>query len=66
MQKAIKEGRLTDWGVFVGGDKGYAIAEGNGVDLYAELQQYHPYVDFMVHQVLSLEEAMGVQKSRMG
>lgn len=65
IQQAMKEGKMIDWGIFIGGDRGYAIAEGNGADLYAELQQYHPYIDFMVHQVLSLDEAMQAQKSRM-
>ena len=66
VQRAMKEGKIVDWGIFVGGDRGYAIGEGNAVELYAELQQYHPYIDFMVHQVLSIDELMEAQKSRMG
>ena len=65
IQKAIKKGKIIDWGIFIGGDRGYTIAEGDAVDLYAELQQYHPYIDFMVHQVLSIDEMMEAQKSRM-
>ena len=65
IQQAIKKGKIIDWGIFIGGDRGYTIAEGDAVDLYAELQQYHPYIDFMVHQVLSIDEMMGTQKSRM-
>lgn len=65
LQRAVKEGKITDWGIFIGGDRGYTIAEGDAADLYAELQKYHPYMDFMVHQVLSIDEAMGAQKSRM-
>ncbi len=65
IQRATKEGKLSDWGIFIGGDRGYAIGEGNAVELYAELQQYHPYIDFMVHQVLSIDEMMKAQKSRM-
>ena len=66
VQRAMKEGKIVDWGIFVGGDRGYAIGEGNAVELYAELQEYHPYIDFMVHQVLSIDELMEAQKSRMG
>ena len=65
VKRSMEEGKTNDWGVFVGGDKGYAIGEGNAVDLYTELQQYHPYINFMVHQVLSIDELMEAQKSRM-
>lgn len=65
IKRAMKEGRLSDWGIFIGGDRGYAIGEGNAAELYTELQQYHPYIDFMVHQVLSIDEMMDTQKSRM-
>jgi hypothetical protein len=65
VQRAMKEGKITDWGIFIGGDRGYIIAEGNAAELYAELQQFHPYMDFLVHQVLSLDEAIEAQKSRM-
>ena len=65
VKQSMKEGKTSDWGVFVGGDKGYAVVEGNAVDLYTELQQYHPYINFMVHQVLSINELLEAQKSRM-
>ena len=65
VKQSMKEGKTSDWGIFIGGDKGYAIGEGNAVDLYAELQQYHPYINFMVHQVLSIDEFVKAQKSRV-
>ena len=65
VKRSMEEGKTSDWGVFVGGDEGYAIGEGNAVDLCTELQQYHPYINFMVHQVLSIDELMEAQKSRM-
>ena len=65
IQKAVEKGKMTDWGIFIGGDRGYITADGDAAELYAELQQYHPYIDFMVHQVLSLNEAMAAQKARM-
>ncbi len=64
IQRGIKKGKIIDWGLFIGGDRGYIIAEGDAADLYTELQQYHPYIDFMVHQVLSIDEMMEAQKSR--
>ncbi|MFC1974677.1 DUF3303 family protein [Chloroflexota bacterium] len=65
VKQDMKEGKMNDWGVFVGGDKGYSIAEGNAVDLYKHLQRYHPYINFMVHQVLSIDELLEVAKSLM-
>ena len=56
IKQNIKDGKTTDWGVFVGGKKGYSVAEGTGIDLYVELQKFRPYVDFDAHQVLSIDE----------
>ena len=65
VKQSVKEGKTIDWGIFVGGDRGYAVMEGDAVDLYKDLQRLHPYIDFMVHQVLSIDELLEVQKSRM-
>ena len=65
VKQSMKEGKTIDWGVFVGGDKGYAVVEGNGIDLYKDIQRYHPYINFMVHQVLSIDELLEAQKSRI-
>ncbi|UCG82822.1 MAG: hypothetical protein JSW38_11660 [Dehalococcoidia bacterium] len=64
VKQDIEDGKVTDWGVYVGGDRGYMIAEGEAVDLYRNLQRFHPYVDFMVHQVVSIDDVLGVQKAR--
>ena len=65
VKQDMKEGKTSDWGIFVGGDKGYAVGEGNALDLYKDLQRYHPYMNFMVHQVLSIDELLEVWKSSM-
>ena len=65
VKQSMKEGKTIDWGVYVDGDKGYAVAEGNAVDLYKDLQRYHPYINFMVHQVLSIDELLEVAKALM-
>ena len=64
VKQSMKEGKTRDWGIFVGGDKGYAIGEGNAIDLYKDLQRYHPYINFMVHQVLSIDDLLEAQKPR--
>jgi len=63
VKQDMKEGKLNDWGVFVGGDKGYSVVKGNAVDIYKNLQRYHPYINFMVHEVLSIDELLEVAKS---
>lgn len=65
VKQDMKEGKTSDWGIFVGGDKGYAISEGNALDLYKGMQRFHPYINFMVHEVLSIDEVSEVWKSMM-
>ena len=63
IKQNMKEGRIRDWGLFVGGVAGYAVVEGNAPDVYKDLRQDYPYVTYKVQQVLSLDEALEVWKS---
>jgi len=63
IKQNMKEGKIRDWGIFVGGAAGYMVAEGNAPDVYKDLRQYYPYVTFKVQQVLSIDEALEVWKS---
>ena len=65
VKQSTKEGKTSDWGIFVGGDKGYSVGEGNALDLYRDLQRYHPYINFNVQEVLSIDELLEVWKSGM-
>ena len=65
VKQGMKEGKTSDWGIFVGGDKGYSVDEGNALDLYKDLQQYHPYINFNVQEVLSIDEVLEAMKSMM-
>jgi len=64
VKQDMKEGKTKDWGIFIGGDKGYSVEEGNALDLYKDMQRFHPYINFTVHEVLSLDEVMKLWKSR--
>lgn len=66
VKQSMKEGTLKDWGVFVGGAKGYAIGEGKALDIYQELQKYYPYISFNVQEVLSTDDVLNTIKSMMG
>jgi len=65
VKQSMKEGKTHDWGIFVGGDKGYSVGEGNALDLYKDLQRYHPYINFNVQEVLSIDEVLEAMKSMM-
>ena len=65
VKQGMKEGRTTDWGIFLGGDMGYSVAEGEALDLYKNLQQFHPYINFTVQEVLSIDELAEAFKSMM-
>lgn len=60
----IKEGRVSDWGVFVGGGAGYAVCEGNKVEVYKAVHRYLPYYNFEVKEVLTMDEVTEVLKSQ--
>lgn len=62
-QQDIKEGKISDWGVFVGGGAGYGVCEGNKVELYKVMQRYRPYITHEVKEVLSIDEVTEVLKS---
>ena len=62
----LKEGKLSDWGMFLGGYKGYAIGEGNALDMAIGVAKFSPYVKFNVQEVLSVDEMSEAMKSLKG
>ncbi|MFC2070731.1 hypothetical protein ACFLTB_06140 [Chloroflexota bacterium] len=65
-KQTLKEGRVNDWGQFIGGGKGYGIADGDGIEVYKTLQQFAPYITLNVQEVLSVDEVIEAIKSLMG
>lgn len=61
-QEDLKSGKLKDWGVFAGGSAGYAIFEGNEIDLAMEMGKYNPYFDIETHMVLSARSKFLLKK----
>ena len=57
-KQSMKEGKTTDWGMFLGGGKGYIIFEGTAQEMLQEAQKYAPYVLFHVQEVLSFEDIL--------
>jgi hypothetical protein len=52
----LQEGKLKEWGYYVGGNGAYAITEQTPEEITQVSLQMQPYATFEVHQVLSLAE----------
>ena len=57
IKEDIKDGVTLEWGSFVGELKGFAINEGDEVDLNVRLQKYSPFVSFKLHAITGVEQA---------
>jgi hypothetical protein len=60
VEQGMKEGRIKDWGTFVGEMSGYSIAEGNEIEVSLSNQQWVPFCDFEVHPVASISDTKKV------
>jgi len=58
----LKSGKLKDFGIFAEGNAGYAIFEGNEVELALDTNKYYPYADFEAHVVLNNDQQTDVLK----
>ena len=65
MKQTLEEGQMNDWGAFVGGGKGYAIVDGDAIEVFKNLTPYAPYVTFNVQEVLSVDEVIEAIKAMM-
>jgi len=65
VKQQMKEGTTQDWGIFVGEGRGYSVGEQSPVELATTLQKYYPFVEFEVHQVMTIDEMAEVFKSMM-
>jgi hypothetical protein len=63
VKEDFKKGLTKDWGAFTGEDKGYAILEGNPLDVAKALNQYAPFVEFNVKEVLKIDDVQEIIKS---
>lgn len=59
----MEDGKINDWGSYVGRGAGYAVCEGNRLDVYKNIQHYAIYYIFTAHEMLSIDEVTGVIKS---
>ena len=60
VKEGIKDGRIKDWGTFVGEMSGYSIAEGTEEDVSYFNQQWVPFVKFKTYPIASVEDTESV------
>ena len=58
VQEDLKAGKLKDFGMFAEGGGGYAIFEGNEVDLAFETGKYTPYIELEARILISADQQM--------
>ena len=56
VKEGMNEGRIKDWGTFVGELNGYSIAEGTEAEIGAFNQQWVPFVNFKSFPIASVED----------
>jgi L-rhamnose mutarotase len=56
MDDLMKKGLVKDYGIFVDGQSGYLIAEGEADNLYMAANMFIPYVSAEVHEIVSYEK----------
>jgi hypothetical protein len=56
VKQGMEEGRIKEWGIFVGEMAGYSIAEGTEVEIATFNQNWVPFVSFKVHPVATVNE----------
>ena len=62
VKEGVETGRLKMWGLSPGGNKGFAVAEAEGKELFALIAAWGPYVRFEVKPMISADEAIEALK----
>ncbi|MDD4876369.1 MAG: hypothetical protein PHQ86_04465 [Dehalococcoidales bacterium] len=56
VKQGMKEGKIKEWGSFVGEMKGYSISEGTEIETCISNQQWVPFVNFTVKPIASVSD----------
>jgi hypothetical protein len=63
IKQDIKDGKVIEWGTFVGEGSGYSVNKMTAEEVNKQVQAYYPYVTFKVHQVMSVDDQVDLAKS---
>jgi hypothetical protein len=66
VKQDLAEGRAESWGSFIGGLKGYCLAQGDDVEIAAMVQKYTPYVYFQAFAVAGIETVETILRQMAG
>ncbi len=61
----LKDNPGTEWGTFIGENKGYVLGGKSPQDVMKTTLMFSPYVQFKVYQAASINEVEEVYKSMM-
>lgn len=62
VKEDLKNGPTKDFGMFLGGDRGYAIDEGTEEEVAMSNMKYCPFIKCTVHQVISADQVDKIMK----
>jgi len=65
MDDLMKKGLVKDYGIFLDGQSGYLIAEGEAANLYMAANMFIPYVSAEVHEIISYEKQKEIMRAML-
>ena len=66
VKQDMEKGLVKDWNAFVGEPAGCNIVEGTVEDIQRMMTLFVPYVEFEVHELITLDKVENVIKSMAG
>ncbi len=63
LREDLKNGPTKDFGMFLGGDRGYTIEEGTEEEIAMSTLKYCPFIKCTVHQVISADQVEKIMKN---
>lgn len=66
VKQDIQKGIIKDFGVFVGENNGYTVAEGTEVEIGIMIQQYVPFCTYKTHAAASVSQVDEIVKALSG
>ncbi|NIM44445.1 MAG: hypothetical protein GTN80_01720 [Nitrososphaeria archaeon] len=58
-----KKGEIEEGGYFLDGNSGYAIVEGDGMDIFRQSNMFLPYMAGEIQEIITFEKAKEITKA---
>jgi hypothetical protein len=56
----MKDGKVKDWGVFLGQVRGFSISEGTEEEVQAISMKYVPFFRFQIYPLISMDQSTAI------